>query len=155
MRIGDKENLFLYLRTSGKHCSRNVSKKSYLHIYFPHAIFMYCLSEKSNLELLLWLNILKCLNLGLRNNTRSMFWPSTPFWHVHPKASIIATLEPSSCSEMAQASKEAFLLQKGQRLLGEMGKQWPVKKDCLYFAKEVFHIHEHSWSEILSHRWER
>lgn len=79
MRIGDKENLFLYLRTSGKHCSRNVSKKSYLHVYFTHAIFMYCLSEKSNLELLLWLNIWKCLNLGLRNNTRSMFLSSTPF----------------------------------------------------------------------------
>lgn len=79
MRIGDKENLFLYLRTSGKHCSRNVSKKSYLHVYFTHAIFMYCLSEKSNLELLLWLNIWKCLNVGLRNNTRSMFLSSTPF----------------------------------------------------------------------------
>ena len=79
MRIGDKENLFLYLRTSGKHCCRNVSKKSYLHVYFTLAIFMYCLSKKSNLKLLLWLNIWKCLNLGLRNNTRSMFLSSTPF----------------------------------------------------------------------------
>lgn len=79
VRIENKEKLFLYHRTFEKHCSRNTSKESYLHFYFTLSIFIYCLNFHFEYVLLLWLNILKCLNLFVRNDTRLMVLYSTPF----------------------------------------------------------------------------